>query len=111
MSIKNYNEQGFQLVENLFSKEEMNAFIKKIIDTFMVQSRRLNLSNEKTVNFDDVDKKIFELFTKNRDAFDGCAKFCQNLIELKRYSVSEKIISHLYKWDSLLPHSAWFTYC
>ena len=60
MSIKNYNEQGFQLVENLFSKEEMNAFRKKIIDTFMVQSRRLNLSNEKTVNFDDVDKKIFE---------------------------------------------------
>ena len=65
MSIKNYNEQGFQLVENLFSKEEMNAFRKKIIDTFMVQSRRLNLSNEKTVNFDDFDKKRINDFIKS----------------------------------------------
>jgi phytanoyl-CoA hydroxylase len=79
-----YKQNGYFLVKGLFPAWEIRALRERMVDVF-----RIYTGNYHTEYL----KLIKDLFRNDKDGFIGCANICQNLVELTRFSVDERLLT------------------
>lgn len=78
-----YRKLGFHIEKNLIPKEEILNIRQKMIYVFRI------FTNDFKTEYNEL---IIELFKNDKNGFIGCANVCQNLIELFRLSVDERLM-------------------
>jgi len=103
MLIKDYKEKGFYIEKKLFSKTEIEEIKTSVFDLFKIQIDRFEEYPTTIKDLENLDEKIINLYKEHQDSFLGCAKSCQNLIALHKYSVSKKLLLKLNKLGLTTP--------
>ena len=81
-----YKKLGYHLERGLFPKADIVDLRTKMVSVFQTYAK----DNQTEFN-----QLIANIFRDDRDGFIGCANVCQNLIELCRLSVDDRLISTL----------------
>ena len=89
-----FKNNGYVLLKNLFSKDEMYDLKKEIHLVFENQFKQRNFSYEKNDLLDDAD--LYRFFSKFKDDYIKCMMLVQNSIILYRYSTAEKLLKKRY---------------
>ena len=89
-----FNKNGYVLLKNLFSKDEMYDLKKQIHLVFENQFKQRNFSYEKNDLLEDSD--LFRFFVDFKDDYIKCMMLVQNSILLYKYSTAEKLLKHIH---------------
>ena len=95
-----YKKNGYLLIQDFFSKEEVNSILKKAKGVFSRQFYRnsyldtddISMISEKKYN-----QCLYRLFEEDKDALMNCGKQIQHLIDLHRLSLDSRIENLLYE--------------
>ena len=91
-----YRKVGYHLEKQIVPKEEIVLLRNQMIKVFRVYTK-----DEET----EFNKLIIDLFRQDTDGFVGCANICQNMIEVCKLSLDQRIIDLVQqlglKWPSI----------
>lgn len=103
INIQDYQKKGYQIVRNLFSKEE--------IDTVYQDSKAIFINQLNKVGFgldfeteEDFNKALFQLFEKYPERIISTGKHIQHSVSLHRLSLDQRIISILQQLGLAFPN-------
>ena len=96
-----FNENGYILIKNMFSKSQMLDLLKEIHSVFRNQFEQRNFSYQKGEFLQDSD--LFRFFSHYKDDYIKCMMLVQNSVLLYRYGTDEQLIKKIQEVGSSHP--------
>lgn len=101
-----YNQNGYLLLKDFYSKEEVNLVLNDAKGVFFRQfheKRYLSNSSMQEISEDDFNIFLFQLFEEDFECLINCGKQIQHLISLHSLSLQNKVITLLTRFGIKTP--------
>lgn len=94
VNLKSYKENGYLLIKDFFSKEEINSILNKGKSIFLRQFYHRNYVSTDDIGMiseKEFNKCLYQLFEDDKETLMNCGKQIQHLIDLHRLSLDTRI--------------------
>lgn len=101
-----YKKNGYVILKNFFSIEEIEKIIEDAKNIFLkqfIKNRYTKKSNLHDVSETEFNNFMFKLFREDMETLSNCGKQVKHLISLHRLSINDKIISLLENYGLKCP--------
>lgn len=95
--MKSFNENGFYLLENCFTQDELNEVLSSVHQLFIQQMHLVNFQYQQTENGFLKASSLFKFYSEYQENYIASLRAAQRLISVYKIAIHQKLISTLSK--------------